>query len=125
MNFVFLRDFISGHKMVLYNINCISAVPCSTQTVLTFQIAIRLQTVLLPSVLKKFFNTFLEKPGSEPILPRNYCPISKLLLVLKVVEKVVATQLFEIMQRKQYICQIPIWLQKEPQYGSSPTQSNR
>lgn len=40
--------------------------------------------------------------GLDPTLPHNYCPTSKLPLVSKIVEKVVAKQLLEIMEGSNF-----------------------
>lgn len=53
---------------------------------------------LVPDYFKQAcVQSLLEKPALDPTLPHNYHPIAKLPLLWKIIEKVVAKQLLEIM----------------------------
>ena len=65
-----------------------------------------LESGSVPSVFKQaVVQPLLKKPNLDPSLPKNYRPISKLPFISKILEKVVANQLFTFLEKNDTILQ--------------------
>lgn len=65
----------------------------------------------------------LKQPNRDPVDPKNYCPISNLPFLNKILERTLAAQLQHHMSQPWALQTAPIWFQSPPQNWGCPHQN--